>query len=71
MRMSFPDFIACTLLHGQCNYAILVALLYGLQSINLVLIKRSKNQEQWRQFNQLFGRLLNQDIDVINSMRKV
>ena len=71
MRISFRDFIACTLLHGQCNYAISVALLYSLQSIDLVLIKRSKYQKQWRQFNQLLERLLNQDIDFINSMRKV
>ena len=71
LKIIFRDFIACTLLHGQCNYAISVALLYSLQSINLVLIKRSKYQEQWQQFKQLLGRPLNQDIDVINSMREV
>ena len=71
LRISFRDFAACTLLHGQCNYAISVALLYSLQSINLVLNKRSKYQEQWQQFRQFLGRPLNQYIDVINSMREI
>ena len=31
-------------------------------------MKRSKYQKQWRRSNQLLGRLLNQDIDEINSM---
>ena len=31
-------------------------------------MKRSKYQKQWRRSNQLLGRLLNQDINEINSM---
>ena len=31
-------------------------------------MERSKYQKQWRQSNQLLGKLLNQDIDDNNSM---
>ena len=37
-------------------------------SSNFVVIKRSKCQVQWRKPSQLLGGLLNQDIDVINSI---
>ena len=37
-------------------------------SSNFVVIKRSKYQVQWRKPSQLLGGLLNQDINVINSI---